>query len=130
MYCPGADDIGPIELLSFSYDETDSVFLVYYSKYSDFKIVEDSLMLEINQPSGSDKFYGYPKRNMSVAYDYRLYFTMINKVYSISEFRTGKSVCNDCFLSKDYYTSMDAYEVNGNLKNSHILQIDKRVPTT
>ena len=125
MYCPGADDLGPIEFLNFSSDETDTIFLVYYSKNSNFKTVVDSSLLEIHQASGSDKFLGYSSLNITVDYDYRLYFTSINKTYNISEFRTTKSVCNDCFLSKDYYTSMDAYEINGNLKNSHILQVDK-----
>jgi len=125
MYCPGADDMGPIEFLNFSSDETDDVFLVYYSKDSDFKMVVDSFPLEIHPVSEGDKFYGYSPLNIAVEYDYRLYFTLIEKVYSISEFQTGKSVCNDCFLSKDYYTSMDAYKINGNLKNSHILQVDK-----
>ena len=124
-YCPGADDMGPIEFLNFSSQETDAVFLVYYTKDSDVKMVVDSFPLEVHPASGSDKFYGYSPINISVDYDYRLYFTSINKTYNISEFRTTKSVCNDCFLSKDYYTSMDAYEINGNLKNSHILMVDK-----
>ncbi len=124
-YCPGAEDMGPIEFLNFSSGETDSVFLVYYSKGSDFTMVVDSFPLEIHPAIGNDKFYGYSPINTSVDYDYRLYFTLIEKVYSISEFQTGKSVCNDCFLAKDYYTSMNAYEVNGNMKNSHILIVDK-----
>jgi len=125
IYCPGADDMGPIEFLNFSSDETDAVFLVYYSKNSNFKTVVDSSLLEIHQASGSDKFLGYSSLNITVDYDYRLYFTLIGKVYSISGFQTGKSVCNDCFLSKDYYTSMNAYMINGYLKNSHVLQIDR-----
>ena len=125
MYCPGADDMGPIEFLNFSSGETDSVFLVYYSKGSDFKMVVDSFPLEIHPSSEGDKFYGFSPLNIAVEYDYRLYFTLIKKVYSISGFQTGKSVCNDCFLSKDYYTSMNAYKINGYLKNSHVLQIDK-----
>ena len=124
-YCPGTDDIGPIELLQFSAPETDSVYLVFYNKDSDFKTAVDSLLLEISQPLGSDKFYAYPARNISIDFDYRLYFTLIEKTYEITAFRTGKSVCNNCFLSTDYYTSLDAYKVNGQLKNSHILQIDK-----
>ena len=92
MYCPGADDMGPIEFLNFSSDETDDVFLVYYSKDSDFKMVVDSFPLEIHPASEGDKFYGYSPLNIAVEYDYRLYFTLIEKVYSISEFQTGKSV--------------------------------------
>ena len=125
MYCPGADDMGPIEFLNFSTDETESVFMVYYSKDSDFKMVVDSFPLDVHPVSGSDKFYGYSPISISTDYDYRLYFTLIDKTYTLSAFRTSKSECNDCFLSKDYYTSMDAYEVNGNLKNSHVLQVDK-----
>jgi len=125
IYCPGADDMGPIEFLNFSSEETESVFLVYYSKDSDFKTVVDSFPLEVHPAPGSDKFYGYSPLNIAVEYDYRLYFTLIDESYTISAFRTSRSECNDCFLSKDYYTSMDAYEVNGNLKNSHILQVDK-----
>ena len=124
-YCPGTDDIGPIELLHFSAAETDSVYLVFYNRDSEFKTTVDSLLLEISQPQGSDKFYAYPARNMTVDFDYRLYFTLMDKTYEISGFQSGKSVYNDCFLSTDYYTSLDAYDINGKLKTSHILQIDK-----
>jgi hypothetical protein len=124
-YCPGAEDISPIELLHFSAMETDSVYLVLYEQDSEFKTAVDSLLLEISQPLGSDKFYAYPARNISTDFDYRLYFTLMEKTYEITAFKTGKSVCNDCFLSTDYYTRMEAYKVNGKLKTSHVLQIDK-----
>lgn len=124
-YCPGADDIGPIELLNFSVGETDSVYLVFYNRDSGFETVADSFMLEINQPLGSDKFYAYPSRIISVDFNYRMYFTRIDKTYEISEFITSKSVCNNCFLTTDYYTTVEAYQVNGKRKESHSLQIDK-----
>jgi len=124
-YCFGANDIGDIELLSFSSIEVDSIFLVYFTKDSDFKGVVDSIMIETYQPIGSDKFYGHSYRNISADYYYKIYFVSINKEYRISGFKTSKSECNDCFIIKDYFTKLDGYEINGKYKESAIIQIDK-----
>lgn len=83
--------------------------------------------------SDSTKFYGSTMRKISVDYDYKLYFTTldklyfptINKVYHITGFRTFKTECNlDCF-PKDYYYKVEGYEINGKYKESSVLEIDQ-----
>jgi hypothetical protein len=130
MYCHGADDMGDIELLNFSQEEVDTTCLVFYKNGSEFKIVEDSFMLEIGGSSKNYIFYGHSYRKIGTDYDYKLYFTLINKVYRISGFKTSKAECNEqCFPKKDYYSKVDGYEVNGKYKESSwpILQIDQLI---
>ena len=124
MYCFGADDIGDIEMLGFSETDVDSTFLVFYKKGSDFVVVEDSLMLEILGHSTGDIFFGHSSRNISVDYDYRVYFTLIDREYTISGFKTSKAECNECFPRKDYYDKIEGYEINGKYKDLSGLQID------
>jgi len=133
MLCYGADDMGMIEMLNFSEAEVNATFLVFYKKGSEFKIVEDSTRVAIGGTSDSTKFYGSTMRKISVDYDYKLYFTTLDKLYSptinnvyhITEFRTFKAECNiDCF-PKDYYYKVEGYEINGKYKKSSELQIDQ-----
>jgi len=125
MYCFGADDIGEIELLNFSREETDSVFLVFYKKDTQFKVVEDSIMLEIYSYNDSTVFIGESSRKISIDYDYIVNFSIIDKEYEITGFRTVKAECNiDCF-PKDYYYKIEGYEINGKYKELSVLQIDQ-----
>jgi len=116
--------MGRIELLNFSRDEVDSTFLIFYEKETDFKIVEDSILIDISAVS-SNIIFGQSTRNISIDYDYQLCFTTIKKTYKISGFRTSKAECNDCFPRKDYYTKVDGYEIDGIYKEYSTIQIDQ-----
>ncbi|HUX97072.1 MAG TPA: hypothetical protein VMV47_15150 [Bacteroidales bacterium] len=125
IYCNGADDIGDIEFLNFTQAELDSTFLVFYKKGSDFKIVEDSLIIEIFPVAPSKIFLGHSNRKLSVDYDYRLYCKLIKKEYKISEFKTSKEECNECFPRRDYYSKIKGYNINGKYKEFSVLQVDQ-----
>ena len=125
MLCYGADDMGEFEMINFSEAEVKSTFLVFYKKDSEFKIVEDSLRVDIVGTNDSTRFYGYTNRKISVNYDYKLYFPTINKVYQITGFSTFKTECNlNCF-PKDYYYKVEGYEIDGKYKESSVLEIDQ-----
>jgi len=125
-YCSGADDINGVTLTNFDSSEVKNVFIVFYTKDSNFNEKVDSLPLEVSNLNDPDKiFYGHTSKKINTDFDYRLYFTTINKEYTVSSFKTSEAKCNTCFLAKDTFIKLDGYTVNQNYRDAYEIEIDK-----
>ena len=125
-HCGGIDDMSGILLINFDSSEVENVFIVFYTKDSNFNEKVDSLPLMVDDLDDPDKiFYGHTSKKINTDYDYRLYFTAINNEYTVSSFKTSEAKCNTCFLAKDTYTKLDGYSVNENYRDGYEIKIDK-----
>ena len=123
--CVGANQMDGIYLKNFATTDVDSIFISSYKKGTDFKIPTDSFMIEKCDSFGTGGYYMlFNYKIINIDNDYRIYFTTINKIYEVSGFQTSKAECNDCVIP-NYYTRLDAYEINLNLKHLGFIEIDK-----
>jgi hypothetical protein len=127
-HCYGADDLKEIWLYNFASYEIDSVFFVSYKKGSDFRNVIDSFRVPRADSMGYGSYYMYLYgEKITTNNDYKIYFTKINKIYQIMNFKTSESKCNNCSYSIIWYdfTRLDGYEINGKFKSINNISIDK-----
>jgi len=112
--CENAFDSKQIHLKNFTINESSEVVISSYNKGDDFNTLISSQVSSARTISGNSEGDLFVDINIEFSdeFEYIFFFTDINEEYRVTEITITVENCNDCFLAKDEYTSLESYKVN------------------
>ena len=124
--CLNVFDINEISLIDFEMQELDSIFVIAYTKNNDFtKAIDSAYVTSIGTLNATNNFVITIPISFFPEYDYRLEFRKIDFIAEITDIKVASEKCNTCFLTKDKYSILESYQINGVLRTNKAIEIAK-----
>ena len=111
--CEGADEIREVQLINFSTADVDTVICMRFQKNTGFTSPVDSIFTAASERGGVHILH--LQSNLDITYDYVINLPGPGSEYKLSQFKTDKEGCGNCFPYRpqsDYYNRLSSYEVN------------------
>ena len=118
-----------IYLIGFSDNDVKSIKIISFEKGSNFITPIDSCEAsDVAHVSNMNVYFPCDEVVLLFKYDYKIIFSTSNSRYEITEMKSKKVACNECFLGAfetDYYNTLFSYKINGKYVESSFLEIRK-----
>ena len=110
-----SEAIFAFELYNFNPQDVDTIIVSKFEKGSNFTNPIDITTTSPYKSSGADYYYLYLE-TVDKDHEYIVKIPGVALTYTLTEFKTSKSKCNDCFPytpKSEYHTYISEYKLNG-----------------
>ena len=124
MDCVGSHELYEIQFFNFAESDLDTILIISFTQNSNFSSIIDSSWTRATDhgPFASASL----ENRINIDHDYKIILLSTGQVYTLTNFTTDVTGCNDCFPyrpQEDYYTKLKTYEVNGQSESGSLIKI-------